>query len=178
LIVVLGGKGFQASSLVAVLIIGGLLIDQWNGLAHYLLICRDRTLWLQNAWLSCGALNVALCILLVPAFGIEGAAGATLGSFLVLEGGVFYAASRGLPLARMYRFDSTLKAVAASGLAAIAALAALAEAGREIGGLVAATAAFGGVFAVVILLLRELRAADADVLLRAIKVRRASRVAP
>ena len=178
IIVMLGGDEFRSSSLVAVLVIAGLFVDQWNGLAHYLLACRDRTIFLQNAWLGCGTLNLVLCIVLVPSFGIEGAAGATLASFLVLESCVFVAANRALPLVRMYRWDSSLRAGAAAALAGGAALAVNAQSGQGAGGVTLATVAFAGVFAVAIALVRGVHRADLQVVLRATGLRREPQMAP
>ena len=93
-LLVLGGSEFDIDLLVGWLIIAGIFVDQWNGLAHYVLAAFDRTLFLQNAWLVCGGLNIALNLFAVPLWGLRGAAAVTLISFLVLELIIFRGASR------------------------------------------------------------------------------------
>lgn len=117
LLVALGGSEFTVSTALAAVLVGGLVLDQWNGLAHYVLMAQGRSVLLQNLWLSCGAANVAANIVVVPRAGLMGAAIVTLVSFLVLESAVFAAASRHVPLLRHYDWAGSMWSLAA-GLAA------------------------------------------------------------
>ena len=171
---VIGGPEFRTGTLVTVLLIAGVFLDQWNGLAQYLLICADRTLLLQNLWLGCGVMNIALNLILVPLYGIEGAAAATLVTFLLLEAAIFFAASRRIPLWRLYRFDSCARAGIAAVVAAFAALLVLHALGEGTSGLVAASAVFAATFGAGIALVGELNRSDVASLLRAVGLRRAT----
>jgi O-antigen/teichoic acid export membrane protein len=118
----LGGQNFHVAWAMCALVIGGLFLDQWNGLAHYVLIAYNRTLLSQNTWIAGGLLNVGLCLVLVPRYQLNGAAFATLASFVFIEGIMFVAAMRHVDLIRSYRYDTTLR----TGLAALVAGAAAA----------------------------------------------------
>ena len=118
LLELLGGSEFRVSTALAAVLVAGLVLDQWNGLAHYVLMARGRSVFLQNLWLSCGAANVAVNAVVVPRYGLMGAAFVTLVSFLVLESAVFLAASRFAPLARHYDWLRSMWSLAAALVAA------------------------------------------------------------
>lgn len=105
----LGGATFRVSELVLVFMVLTPFLDQWNGLSHYILIANDRTRFIQNAWLACGALNLLLILLAVPVWGLAGAAGVTLLTFLLLESVMFKAASRYVNLKSTYAVSTTVK---------------------------------------------------------------------
>jgi O-antigen/teichoic acid export membrane protein len=170
-LLVLGGSEFDVSLVVGTLIVAGLFLDQWNGLAHYVLPCFDRTVFLQNAWLGCGVLNIALNLIAVPLWGLKGAAAVTLISFVVLESIVFFAARRHVDLVRRYRFGTTMRAAIAAGVGAAAAIAVLSAVASELLGVILASAAFWAVYVVGAVLLRELRRSDLAVVLRALGLR-------
>ena len=168
---ILGGDDFRISAVLPALLVAGLFLDQWNGLAHYLLVSGDRTFLLQNLWLACGFMNIAVNLVVVPVYGIEGAAGVTLLSFVLLEGAVFYAASRRAPLWRLYRWDSSVRAAIAGAVAGAAAWAVEREIESGAGALPLATLAFGAVFLVLIVLMREIHRQDVGILARAVGLR-------
>jgi len=171
-VVLLGGSSFEVSYWVAVLLVTGLFIDQYNGLAHYLLICEGRTVFLRNGWLACGALNIVLNLIVVPAYGIVGAAAVTFASFVVLEAVFFHAASQYVPLRDLYQVRASLKAIVAAGAGFAGVLAVLAHLGRGGMGLVVAVIAFVALYGLVLALVGGLKRTDLDVLLRAIGARR------
>lgn len=167
-LLVLGGSAFDVDVAIGALIVAGLFLNQWNGIAHYVLACFDRTVFVQNAWLGCGALNVALNIVAVPAWGIIGAAAVTLLSFVVLEIVVFAAAGNYVDLTRNYRFATTLRATVASVAAGAVAIVLIAIASSEAIGVVAATGGFWLTYVAAVALMRELRGGDLRMVLRAV----------
>jgi O-antigen/teichoic acid export membrane protein len=112
----LGGRAFSPALVVVIPIVVGLALDQWNGLAHYVLAAAGRNVLVQNAWIACGAGNVALNVVVVPRWGLEGAAVLTLLTFAALEAYVYAVAAREISLAGAYRFDTTLWALLVSAL--------------------------------------------------------------
>lgn len=122
LLLLLGGSEFHVPVMLAAVLVAGLVLDQWNGLAHYVLVVHGRTLLLQNLWLACGLVNLVANVVVVPRFGLLGAAVVTLVTFASLEVAVFAAATQHVSLRRYYAWSRTLTAVACSSLAAAAAV--------------------------------------------------------
>lgn len=123
LLVLLGGSGFDVSPWVVILLVVGLFVGQWNGLAHYVLMSRDRTRALQTTWLGAGVANVGLNLVLVPQFGLAGAAAATLVTFAAMEIAVYLMARAHVDLARYYSWVPTAQSLSLSAVAALAAAA-------------------------------------------------------
>jgi O-antigen/teichoic acid export membrane protein len=171
-LIVLGGAEFGVDVLVGALIVAGLFVDQWNGLAHYLLISADRPGFLQNVWLLTGAFNIAVNLVAVPLWGLRGAALVTFLSFLLLEAIVFRAASRHVDLSRHYQFRTTLRAGIASAIASAVAVASLAIFGTDLLGAVVGGLAFWVLYVVSATAMRELRPADWQTLMRALGLSR------
>jgi O-antigen/teichoic acid export membrane protein len=171
LVRVLGGAGFHVAWPIGALVIGGLFLDQWNGLAHYVLIAYNRTLLSQNVWLAGGFLNVGLCVVLVPPFGLEGAAVATLLCFVFIEGIMFVAAMRYVDLLRTYRYDTTLRAGSAALVAGAAAGAIIALMPTTAAAAVAATVVFFGVFIALAFAIGEIGASEVGLLRSALRRR-------
>lgn len=155
----IGGQDFAVSSYLVVMIVGGLFLDQWNGMAHYILLCNDQTAVLQNAWLGAGAFNVVANLVAVPAWGIQGAAAMTLLTFALLNGILYIAASRYVPLRHVYCWSTSGKAAVAGAFSAIAALR-LANDDAGLPSLSVAGVVFGLGYIAVLVLLRELRRSD------------------
>ena len=85
ILVLLGHAEFVVSRWVFVLIAGGLFFDQAASCLHYLLYLHSDVNFIKNASLGAGILNLGANILLVPSFGIPGAAFSTLVSYLALS---------------------------------------------------------------------------------------------
>ena len=173
-LLLMGGDEFHASYLLAALIVGGLLVNQWNGLAYYLLPAFDRTVFLQNAYLGCGALNALLNVIVVPVLGLSGAGAVTLVTFVLLDVCVLWVTRRYLDLRRAYSLGATWRAAVCAAAAALCAYLALQAVGHSAVGLVAATGLFLVVYVAGVVLARELRGEDVRVVLQAF--RRTSKV--
>jgi O-antigen/teichoic acid export membrane protein len=170
-LLVLGGSEFDVDIVVGLLIVAGIFIDQWNGLSHYVLAAFDRTVFLQNAWLVAGALNIALNLVAVPLWGLRGAGAATLISFLVLEVAIFHAASKHLDLRRHYRLDTTARAAVAGAIGGAVAVGVLLALGEDLVGTALAAVAFWIVYVGAAFAVRALHRSDIQQLVRAIGVR-------
>ena len=118
-LMLMGGPDFGVPLIIGALIIAGIFLDQWNGLAGYLLICNDRTVFMQNLLLGFGFFNVAANILVTPRLGLLGAALLTLITFLGLNAVVFRAATSFAPLAHLYRWRTAAHALIAAGIGAL-----------------------------------------------------------
>ena len=116
----LGGTSFRASGLLLVLMLVTPFLDQWNALAHYILMANDRTRLIQYTWLGCGALNLLLNLLVVPIWGLPGSAGVTVLSFVALEAILFGAAMRYVDLRSSYAFATTARLLMLSAAVAVA----------------------------------------------------------
>lgn len=82
---VAGGNRFTVPTILVALVTLPLLLDQCNGLAHYIVIGFGETRFMRNAWMVSGATNVALGLILVPVLALPGAALASLAAFCLLE---------------------------------------------------------------------------------------------
>lgn len=164
----MGGSGFQVAPTVVALIVAGIFIDQWNGLAHYVLMCNDRTFLLQNTWLGFGLANVLANIVAVPIWGLHGAALVTLLSFIGLNAVVLTSARRHLPVMQLYGWKLAIRcligSLAAAGLGALLL-------GTLDGGAVAiviAGLAFWVCYAAILIVWRQIGANDLTILKTAI----------
>ena len=171
-LLILGGPEFNLDVLVGVLIVAGIFLDQWNGLAHYILAAFDRTPFLENAWLVCGALNIGLNLIAVPAWGLRGAGAVTLISFVVLELLIFREASRHADLRHLYQFTTTMRSALAGGLAGGVALILLELLGEDLIPTAIAAASFWIVYLIAATLVKALRRADFELLLSAVGLER------
>jgi O-antigen/teichoic acid export membrane protein len=144
----LGGEAFSIGVLIPVALIVAMGLDQWNGLAHYVLLSFDRTRWLQGAWLVAGLANVAASWVVVPRWGLSGAAVTTLVTFVLLEAAIFRQASRHVSVLQAYRWGHagrTTFAVLMAGLLAQPLL----NADAPLRGVLTSAAVFTAVFAAV-----------------------------
>lgn len=157
---ILGGEQFQPDMLLVALLVLAVAINQWNGIAQYVVLARDQVAFSQNVWLISGALNVVANLVVVPIVGLIGAAAVTCLTFLGLEAAFFIAASRYQPLAALYRWAVLARALLSSAVAAAAALAIWSLLPRDAVALVLGTAAFLGVYVLGMLALREIRRED------------------
>lgn len=80
----LGQGGFETGSLLFGLVVIALFIDQMTAVGHYWAYMEKKPNFIRNATLSCGLLNVGLNLVLVPKFGILGAAWSTLAGYSLL----------------------------------------------------------------------------------------------
>jgi O-antigen/teichoic acid export membrane protein len=170
----LGGDEFSVGLLVVVPIVLGVFLNQWNGLAHYVLIVNDRTPLTQNLWLAVGLGNIGLCLLLVPLWGLEGAALATLIAFVVIESVQFRAAARHVDIVRTYQLAATARIALASAAGAVVAIALLEVLPSGGFTLVGVTAAFFPVYVAAAWLLREIHRGDLDQFMRAVRPKAAA----
>lgn len=99
LLVLLASEKFRASAQVIPYIIAGLVLDGMIVMVGAGLYIHKRTVVLAVLVVVCTAVNVGLNLLLIPAFGIVGAAVATLIAYLVLITSIYVVATRHLPLA-------------------------------------------------------------------------------
>ena len=113
LILVMGGSAFRVQVFLVACIVIATFLDQWNAPAQYILMCVDKVVYTQNAWLITGILNGVANWFIVPRYGLNGAGAVTVVTFIVLEGAVFLKATQYCPLLRHYRFDVSWKALAA-----------------------------------------------------------------
>jgi O-antigen/teichoic acid export membrane protein len=152
-----GGRGFQVPTALVVMLVLAIGLDQWNGLAQYLLLCHGRTQFMQNVWLGYGALNLLVNIIVVPRYGLNGAAAVTLATFVLLEGHILRAAQRHAPLLTAYALGTTAFAGAASLLAAAAAWPILRLMHDSMPAIVLAALVFALVYGLAMLSVRQVR---------------------
>ena len=162
----MGGAEFHVAAVIPPLLVAGIFIDQWNGLAHYVLACTDRTRVLQNSWIAAGGLNIALNLVAVPKFGLVGASAATLLSFLALETVIFRAASKEVDLKVAHGLGVSARVAAASAVAAGGSLLTLSVLTPGIIAIVAGTGVFWAIYLLGIALLKELRRSDITLILQ------------
>lgn len=158
-----GGQDFAVSGGLVAMVVIGLFIDQWNGLAHYILLCNDRTSLLQNAWLGAGLFNVVANVVAVPKWGVDGAAAMTLVTFLILNVVLYKAASGYVPLRRTYGWSTSARALTAGTVAGLPVLL-MTGPGVGLANLVGGAAIFGLGYLAVLALLRELKPDDVRML--------------
>lgn len=154
-----GGQDFEVSRLLVAMIVAGLFLDQWNGIAHYVLLCNDRTRLLQVAWMSAGAFNVAANVVAVQVWGLQGAALMTLLTFAFLEVTVYRAASQYVPLRNAYCWATSWKALVAGVVAGTVAQP-IVNASDHLLPVVLAGLGFGLTYIAMLIVLRELTGGD------------------
>jgi O-antigen/teichoic acid export membrane protein len=159
-LILLGGKGFVVDGFVVSLIVLSIALDQFNGISHYVLYCKDEIKYNRNCWFFAGALNLALNLFLIPAFGLRGAAVATFVSFVFLECLVLARAVRFMPFRDLFRFDVALKALIASVLGVIFLRMLFGHLDATVAELLQAAALFTLVYALGLILMREAGPAD------------------
>ncbi len=87
-----------------------------NGLTQYVLIALDRQRWLTGAFMAAAVFNVGVNLLVIPVFGIYGAAAVTILSELVLLGPFLWWTARDLGPGVFRPGAGGLKLAAAAGL--------------------------------------------------------------
>jgi O-antigen/teichoic acid export membrane protein len=87
-----------------------------NGLTQYVLIALDRQRWLTGAFMAAAVFNVGVNLLVIPVFGIYGAAAVTILSELVLLGPFLWWTARDLGPGVFRPGAGGLKLAAAGGL--------------------------------------------------------------
>ena len=110
--------------------------------------------------------------MVVPSFGLRGAACVTLATYAALEVAFFVAAAREVDLGSGYRFGSSLKALAAALAAAAVTLAAFGAIRPTVLDTILASATFGIVCAVALALLKEIGAGELRSVARALFLHR------
>jgi O-antigen/teichoic acid export membrane protein len=171
LLVLMGGREFRADGVLIAMIVLPIFVQQWNTVAHYTLLCVDRTVFAQNLWLTGGAINVIGNLFAVPAFGLHGAAFMTLATFLALDAAVYLDARRFVPLGSLYRFDVTWKAALSSTVAA-AAVFLVGEVSPKLSAIALDVAVFGGTYLLCcVVLFREIGRSDLQMLAHAFAFR-------
>jgi O-antigen/teichoic acid export membrane protein len=175
LLTLMGGEGVRVSVLLVAMIVAAVFLDQWNAIAQYSLLCIDQVGFVRNAWLALGTVNVVANILVVPVLGLVGAGLVSLVTFVALEAAIFRKACTFYPLTREYRFDVAIKA----GISALLATGGLLLLGRllppSLKTLLASVGVFGSVYAVVLVLFRELGPSEMRLAARALGLRSAVR---
>jgi O-antigen/teichoic acid export membrane protein len=164
LLAVLGGRGFRSDALLTMLLVLPVVVHQWNSAAHYVLLCADRMVLSQNLWLFAGALNIGLNLVLVPSFGLHGAAGATCVTFLLIDWAFFLTARRYLRLEEIYGFDVAAR-VAVSSLLAVAVIRFAGLLAPGLVSLAVAAIVFSAVYVATCMLLGEIRCEEARALI-------------
>jgi O-antigen/teichoic acid export membrane protein len=87
-----------------------------NGLTQYVLIALDRQRWLTGAFMAAAVFNVGVNLLVIPVFGIYGAAAVTILSELVLLGPFLWWTARDLGPGVLRPGAGGLKLAVAAGL--------------------------------------------------------------
>jgi O-antigen/teichoic acid export membrane protein len=164
----LGGKGFNVDSLMVGMIIVSVAVDQYNAVSHYVIYSKDQMVFNRNCWIAAGILNFLLNLLIVPQFGLRGAAFTTLVSFILLEALVTSRATRFIPLRKLFRFDVSLKAGLAGSVAALAIIPILRLHAVSKEGLILAAMVYTVVYLAGILLMKEIKTSDVDLIRRAV----------
>lgn len=82
---IFGSAEFVIHPLVFGCIALGLFSDQFSASAHYLVYLENQPKFLRNITILAGLLNIGMNIVLVPLWGILGAALATLASYFILN---------------------------------------------------------------------------------------------
>ncbi|BAU47912.1 polysaccharide biosynthesis protein [Sulfurifustis variabilis] len=98
LLVLLASEKFRASAGVIPYIIAGLVLDGMVVMVGAGLYIHKRTVALAALVVASTVLNVVLNLILIPKFGLVGAAAATLIAYLVLVASIHVAAARHLPI--------------------------------------------------------------------------------
>jgi O-antigen/teichoic acid export membrane protein len=117
----LGGTEFGVGVGVLFLVALGIALDNGNGLAHYVLVVAGRTVVLQNITLLGGLANIVLNLVMVPIYGIAGAAGVSALTFLAMEWTIVRYAQREAPIISAYDWRGVRCTVVASLAAGLAA---------------------------------------------------------
>jgi O-antigen/teichoic acid export membrane protein len=108
------------SPVLFLMIAAALFADQSSTNAHYLVYLHNETAFLRNAMLTSGVANVILTVALVPLVGINGAAFATLVSYVGLDLALFSRVrSRGYRVSELYDLPALGRYVGSAGLMAM-----------------------------------------------------------
>lgn len=167
ILMVLSRNALRTSFLLGVILVSAVALNQWNSVAHYVLVSHNEAVFSQNVWLAMGALNVVANIFAVPRFGLEGAAFVTFATFVVLDILFFRRACKYAPLASLYQWRLGAKTVAASVAAGFASWGALLAFRVDVAPLLLAGLVFLGLFIGLMVLMRELGSSDFAIVARA-----------
>ena len=167
LLVLMGGAAFSVPTELIALLVLALLFQQWNSIAPYYLMCRDRVTFMQNMWLFMGSLNLLGNLLAVPRFGLMGSAAVTFVTFFALDLAFFLYAQKLIDLKSGYQFALSLKAGIASAVAYVAAVLVLENMGPTVPALALATSLFGAIYVGLMLALGEIGKTEARLLAKA-----------
>ncbi|HOO56881.1 MAG TPA: oligosaccharide flippase family protein [bacterium] len=168
LLLLMGGAEFETGLTLIILILLRGVVGKFNSIAHYMLMCKDRVVFIQNSLIAAGLANLALSYIIVPYMGLTGAALSGLICFVALESVVFLQASRYAPLKSLYRMDILAKATVAS-LAAIGVIMLWnTHLAPDKFQLLFATAVFGAVYLAVIVILKGIDRSDIEKVIKAL----------
>lgn len=79
---------------VIILVIAGVALNQWNRTVHYYLLSHKRGTAVRTAW-GLGALAALIgALILIPPFGVVGAAATTVAAYVVVESRLTFTARR------------------------------------------------------------------------------------
>lgn len=90
LLILFGSPDFSIQPITFGLIILGLFVDQISASLQYLVYIHNEPHFMRNAILAGGISNIILNLIMIPLFGILGAAAATFFSYLILDGMLFF----------------------------------------------------------------------------------------
>jgi O-antigen/teichoic acid export membrane protein len=164
----LGGKGFDIDQIMVGMIILSVAIDQYNAVSHYVIYSKDQMVYNRNCWIFAGVLNLLLNWVLVPPFGLRGAGFATLATFIMLEIMITMRARRYMPLRKLYRIDTSAKAMLASAAGITAMFLAVGPIRPAKEHLFAAAFAFSATYLAALIAMREIKSGDIDLVRRAL----------
>jgi O-antigen/teichoic acid export membrane protein len=159
-IAVLSDGAIQPGLVIVVPIVVGIALNQWNGLAHYVLIAQGRTVTLQNLWLTAAVGNMVVNAVAVPVHGLKAAAILTLIGFAGLETAVCVRVRRSFRLRQSYAILPSLGSIlaAVAGIGGAVIVLALVRGGA--GEVVYASTAYVAIAALVLLVVRVVRPSE------------------
>lgn len=149
LLVLLASEKFRASAGVIPYIIAGLVLDGMVVMVGAGLYIQKRTLSLAALVVGSTVLNIVLNLLLIPKFGLVGAAGATLIAYLVLVVSIHLVATRHLPVTFPWASAAKFGAMAIAMYVAVGQV----RLGEGIGNLIVKIAVGGAFYALLVVLL-------------------------
>jgi O-antigen/teichoic acid export membrane protein len=164
----LGGDGLSVDPIMVAMVVLAVAMDQFNGIAHYVLYSKDQMKFSQNMWIISGIANLLLNVALVPKFGLRGAAFATLITFFALEWAIVAKATRYVRLSEMYRLDVAVKAIVCSSAAIAAVSLLLRKVPATLPGILSASAVFTVVYVAGLAIAGEVKKADFALLRNAV----------
>jgi O-antigen/teichoic acid export membrane protein len=164
----IGGTDFQVGHLLISMVALAVFLDQYNGIAHYLLTCVDKVVFRQNTWILMGILNLIGNYYLIQHFGLHGAAFVTLVTFIFLEGIILFKAMEYFNLLRLYRFDITMKALLCCLPGFIAIMMYLSRGEQGVKEIIISSIIFGILYILSLGLFHEISRNDILLLLRAV----------